>query len=156
MIHTAKELEAMLGTPEEAKADIVKLTLPFPMRLSWDKKTVITTVRCHEAVASSLKAALEEILFHYGFGIIRELGMDLFGGIYNVRKTRGGNDFSSHSWGVSIDLDPERNRLKETSRTARFARPEYSHMIDIFEQNGFTSMGRERNYDWMHFQFTNF
>jgi hypothetical protein len=61
----------------------------------------------------------------YGIEKIKALQLDDFGGCFNYRKMRGGTQLSLHSWGVAIDLDPDRNLLKETSKTARFARPEY-------------------------------
>jgi hypothetical protein len=60
----------------------------------------------------------------YGIEKIKALQLDDFGGCFNYRKMRGGTQLSLHLW-VLIDLDPDRNLLKETSKTARFARPEY-------------------------------
>jgi hypothetical protein len=93
-----------------------------------------------------------DLFYTYGYDKIKELGIDLYGGCFNYRKMRNGTSWSTHSWGISIDLDPARNLLRETSATARFARPEYKKMIDIFEFHGFESLGKKKNYDYMHFQ----
>jgi len=120
--------------------------------LAWDKKTTVTKMTCHRLVADNFLRVFNGLLKEYGLEKIQELGIDIFGGCYNFRKMRGGTELSRHAWGVAIDLDPERNQLRETSKTARFARPEYKAMIDIFYKNGFVSLGREKNYDWMHFE----
>jgi hypothetical protein len=109
-------------------------------------------MRCHKLVASNFTEVFKDLLEHYGLEKIQELGIDLFGGCFNFRQMRGGSDYSRHSWGIAIDLDPERNQLQETKVTARFARPEYQPMIAIFYRNGFLSLGMEKNYDWMHFE----
>jgi hypothetical protein len=153
---TTPQLIAKYGKPtQDGKQYLVSIALPFPMRLAWDKSTSVNKIRCHKLVAQNLSNALTEILQVYGLAKIKELGIDLFGGCFNFRQMRGGSDYSRHSWGVAIDLDPERNQLKETSATARFARPEYKAMIDIFYKHGFVSLGREKNYDWMHFEIKN-
>lgn len=150
---TTPQLMTKYGQPtQDGRPYLVTINLPYPMRLAWDKNTVITKMRCHKLAANQFKAIFAEILAVYGMANIVKLGLDLYGGCFNFRAMRGGSDYSRHSWGVAIDLDPERNQLKETSATARFARPEYKAMIDIFYKHGFQSLGREKNYDWMHFQ----
>lgn len=150
---TTPQLIAKYGKPtQDGRAYLVTIKLPYPMRLAWDKNTVITKMRCHRLVANQFSAIFADILKVYGMKRIVELGIDLYGGCFNFRAMPGGSDYSRHSWAVAIDLDPERNQLKETSATARFARAEYKPMIDIFYKHGFESLGREKNYDWMHFQ----
>jgi len=140
------------GFPNENPNYLTVLNLPYPMRLAWDKNVFVKKITCHKLVSDKLELIFKDILNHYGIDKIKELGIDIYGGCFNFRKMRGGNDYSRHSWGIAIDLDPERNLLKETSKTARFARPEYNPMIDMFYKHGFVSLGREKNYDWMHFE----
>ena len=150
---TTQQLIAKYGKPtENGDTYLITINLPYPMRLAWDLNTKVNKICCHKLVANKFTNVFKEILQTYGLTKIQELGIDLYGGCFNFRKMRGGNDFSRHSWAVAIDLDPERNQLKETSKTARFARSEYQPMIDIFYKYGFVSLGREKNYDWMHFE----
>ena len=150
---TTKELISKYGQPNDTGSEyLTMIKLPYPMSLSWDMDVKVTRMSCHELIADKFLAVFNDLLDHYGYEKIVELGIDRFGGCFNFRKMRGGSDYSKHSLGVAIDLDPVRNKLKETSRTARFARPEYKPMIDIFYKHGFISLGVEKNYDWMHFE----
>lgn len=153
MITTA-QLNAKYGIPNPTgRGYLTTITLPFKMRVAWDRKSYLTKIQCHKLIADRLVDVFTDILDHYGYTKIVELGIDLYGGCFNYRLMRGSTStLSRHSWGTAIDLDPDRNLLHETSKTARFARPEYKPMIDIFYKHGFISLGRERNYDWMHFE----
>ena len=137
---TTSQATNKYGVPSKNPNYLVTLKLPYPMRLAWDKNVKVNKMQCHRLVHDKLSAIFNDILAHYGYEKIVELGIDLFGGCFNFRTMRGGSEPSRHSWGIAIDLDPERNKLKETSKTARFARPEYKPMIDIFYKHGFESL----------------
>jgi hypothetical protein len=150
---TTSQATKKYGVPNKTGTGyLTMIPLPYAMRLAWDKTKTVTRIQCHKLVADQLILIFNEILQVYGIEKIKELGIDLYGGCFNYRLMRGGTEPSRHSWGIAIDLDPERNQLKETSKTARFAREEYKPMIDIFYKHGFISLGREKNYDWMHFE----
>lgn len=145
------EIIKKYGQPGDT-GNFTSIDLPYPMRIAWDTSVVVNKITVHKLEAARLRSIFVEILQVYGLEKIKALGIDLFGGCYNFRKMRGGNDWSTHSWAAAIDLDPARNPLKATSKTARFARPEYKPMIDIFYKHGWYSLGREKNYDYMHYQ----
>jgi len=149
---TSKEITAKFGEPGDT-FNFTYIILPYKMRIAWDTDKTVGKIQVHKQAAPSLLAAFTEILKVYGLPKIQELGIDLFGGCFNFRQMRGGTEWSVHSWALAIDLDPSRNQLHETNATARFAKPEYKDMIDIFYKHGWYSLGREKNYDWMHFQF---
>ena len=147
---TTDQLKVKYGIPNPTgKGYLVSIDLPYPMY--YDGK-MVKKMSCHRLAADKFKAIFTEILQVYGLERIHALQIDDFGGCFNYRLMRGGTEPSVHSWGLAIDLNPSRNLLKETSATARFARPEYADMINIFYKHGFVSLGREKNYDWMHFQ----
>ena len=149
---TDQQLIAKYGQPGDP-TKLTTITLPYPMRIAWDLTKTVTKIQCHKLIAPNLLNVFNGLLKHYGLANLQELGIDLFGGCINVRLQRGSKTkWSRHSWGVAVDLDPVRNKLKETSKTARFAKPEYKPMIAIFYKHGFIGLGPEKNYDWMHFE----
>lgn len=137
---------------EPGPDNLVIVNVPFPLKIAWDLTKTTSKVQFHKLAAPNLKAVFDELLEVYGLSEIQRLGIDLYGGSYNYRKMRGGTEWSRHSWGIAIDLDPSRNGLKQTDKTAQFAKPDYKKMIDIFYKHGFIGLGREKNYDWMHFE----
>jgi hypothetical protein len=97
--------------------------------LNWASSTKVKKISCHKLVADKLVAIFKEILAVYGIEI-KALQLDDFGGCFNYRKMRGGTQFTL--LGCCDRSRSDRNLLKETSKTARFARPEYKQFIDIF------------------------
>lgn len=128
-------------------------TVPFPLRVAWDKGSKLTKYSCHELVAPAMTRIWQKTLDHYGHEQIKELGIDLFGGCLNVRKMRGGSAWSMHSWGIAIDIDPDRNALRTTWKNAQLSKPAYKKFVQFWYDEGAINLGIERDYDAMHFQF---
>lgn len=128
------------------------LALPYPMKLAWDKRRIISRISVHEKVAASAGRVFESIAQTYSAADRMALGLDVFGGALNVRKMRGGSAYSMHSWGIAIDFDPERNQLKWGRDKARLAHADAEPFWRAWEAEGWLSLGRARNYDWMHVQ----
>ena len=150
---TTQETTKKYGVPNITGAGYLEpMTLPFPMRLAWDKTKTINKIYCHKDIKAKLYNALSEILHTYGLKKIQELGIDLYGGCFNYRKMRNGNSWSKHSWGLAIDLDPERNQLKTPYLKSNFSKQEYKKLHEIFEKHGFINLGKQKGYDAMHWE----
>ena len=150
-IFSQAEQEKYFGKANPQGTYLTMIDLPYTMY--YDKQAV-NKMRCHKKVAQAFLNVFNDLLKTYGVAKLNELEITDFGGCFNYRLMRGSRSkLSAHSWGTAIDLDANRNTLKETSATARFARPEYKAMIDIFEKHGFASLGRLKNKDWMHFEY---
>ena len=129
-----------------------RVALPFHMKLAWDKKVTVSRITLHEKVADSAARCFERIADAYTPEQISDIGIDIFGGSLNVRKMRGGSRYSMHSWGIAIDFDPERNRLRWKSNRARLAQPDAETFWRIWEDEGWVSLGRTWGKDFMHVQ----
>lgn len=130
----------------------VSLELPFPMVIAWDTKATIRRFTIHNKCHDSAKRVYTAVLVHYGYDEIKRLGLDMFGGCFNDRVKRGGSSLSTHAYAAAIDTDPVNNALRASKATARMARPEYAAWWDAWSAEGWLSLGKARDYDWMHVQ----
>ena len=132
--------------------DQTKIEVPYPHVIAWNRAQTVTRITRHRKVADSLVRVLTNVKEHYGKDGIERLRLDIWGGCLNVRRMRGGSRYSMHSWGIAMDYDPENNRLKWGRDRASFAQPQYNRWWEFWEQEGWVSLGRQRNFDWMHVQ----
>lgn len=132
------------------ESNLVSVVPPYPL---YYEGRPVKTIRVHQAIAQDVQAALAEVLAAYGLDRIRKLHLDQYGGSYNDRSTAGGKSKSMHAWGIALDFDPERNSYSCKAPHAGLSRPECEEWWRIWEAHGAVSLGRERNYDWMHLQF---
>lgn len=144
-----REMERFYGPVGQ---NIDRNKLPYTMRLAWDAEQKVRTISLHRKCSASAIEVLETCRDHYGVKGIKELRLDLFGGSLNVRKMRGGNNWSTHSWAAAIDIDPAHNQFRWNDSRATLDEAEYDFWWDQWEKAGWISLGRERNLDWMHVQ----
>lgn len=146
---TRSQVESFYGPPGQNQ---VKITPPYDMVLAWDESVRLSHIRVHEKVADSVLRVLTRARDELGREKLVDLGLHKFGGSSRVRKMRGGSLLSLHSWGVAIDFDPGRNRLRWGSDRARLSAHDAVPWWEMWEEEGWTSLGRARDYDWMHVQ----
>ena len=124
------------------------VSLPFPMRLSWNPDQRMSRIRVHIHVWDSMEDALEEILNYRGYDYLEENKFDYCGGVYNFRKMRAYNALSFHSWAGCIDLNPHIAPLGEKGDQPDF-------IVKAFERRNWIWGGRWSDPyrpDPMHFQ----
>lgn len=128
------------------------IDLPYAMTIAWDTSIKVRKMTLHSKVAASALRVLNQVAEIYTEAERKSLGLDLFGGSLNVRRMRGGSSYSMHSWGIAIDFDPARNGLNTKAPAARLSHPDAIPFWEAWEAEGWLSLGRARNFDWMHVQ----
>lgn len=139
----------------------VRLIPPYPMIFGVDERRdgkFVTTWRnlpsftINKKCADSAFAALSRIASEYSAADRAKLGLNRFSGCYNNRPMRGGTQLSMHAYACAIDFDAQRNQLKWGRTQARLAQPDCEAFWRAWEEQGWLSLGRVRNFDWMHVQ----
>lgn len=152
---------------------IVSMPLPSPMKMvaAWDKSQAITRIQVHASLAPILTETLIDLWNtarirakeRLGFPAksyttgqldaatqeeLNKAGMNLYGGGFAFRNTRGAGSLSMHAYGIALDFDPERNALG--SKTWHI--PDW--VIVVFARHGWLSGTKfKHRKDAQHFQF---
>lgn len=133
-------IEEAFGPPGGPEASAGRVRFPVPLRLSWVDQRV-GSFSCHALVAAPFQRVFDRI---YAEGLWHHL--ETFGGCYNFRKISGSSKYSTHAWGIAVDLNAHlpKNQVKIPPR-----------IVAIFEDEGFTWGGdwKGASFDPMHFQY---
>lgn len=157
----AADLNAFYGTPRKnnncsaIEPRIVKVKSPWRMPLDWNMSQSRIFFKVHELVAPSLERILTDIEGSYSLAEIEKLGLNRFSGDYVCRKITGGSRMSTHAYGIAIDFYGSKNELRRTTHDTpppTLAHADCQAFWEAFEKEGWYSLGRSQNYDWMHIQ----
>ena len=144
------EMKAFYGQP--GSPPIKKVRVPWTLKLAWDTGTKISHIGCHAKVADSVERVLTRVHAQYGEAELKRLHLDLYGGCFFKRPKRGGTSWSVHAYAAALDWDPVRNQLKWGRDRASLDHSNYNFWWRAWEAEGWVSLGRSSNYDWMHVQ----
>ena len=83
---------------------------------------------------------------------LKQFAMKL-GGTFNWRTISGTSRLSAHSFGIAIDLNPDKSSYWKWDRSYRYKNQFPKQIIEIFEKHGFIWGGKWYHYDTMHFEY---
>jgi hypothetical protein len=97
---------------------------------------------CNKDIVAPLKQAFANLIQR---GYVKEL--KTFDGCFNIRKKRGLNSQSLHSWGIAIDVNAAWNQLNMVPQLS-------AGFVKCFTDAGFDWGGTWQRKDGMHFQLS--
>ena len=138
-----EQLKKVYGIPWQDNShwyatNMTRLILPSPFALLWKTNFVMV----HREVSFPLDVVLKAIEEAALCERIKE-----YNGIYNLRKIRGGERYSIHSFGAAIDLNASQDPLGDTKIDMD------PQVVEIFESVGWSWGGRWKRPDAMHYQW---
>lgn len=99
-------------------------------------------IYCNKAMVGPLTIAFKNLI---DTGCVKEL--KTWDGCFNIRKKRGLESQSLHSWGIAIDVNAFENQLNQSPKLSR-------EFVKCFTKAGFDWGGVWTRRDGMHFQLS--
>ena len=75
------------------------------------------------------------------------------GGTFNWREIAGTGRLSAHSFGIAIDLNPDKSSYWKWDSNYKYNNQFPREIIEVFEKHGFIWGGKWYHYDTMHFEY---
>ena len=139
-----------LGT-DCGSVPLKRLALPYKMKLAWDLGTEIEGFRVHEKVHDSAARVFDKFYAHYGDYGVEDLGLNLSAAAPPAGRRKRHLVVDARL----VDRDRLRSRpqpaeLEPYAGAAREAR--CVKFWEFWEAEGWVSLGRAKDFDWMHVQ----
>lgn len=128
--------------------NLVRVKPPF--KVYYDGREIEAGLLVHKKIADAVMAAMTEIWDKCGHSqeAVDKTGASDFGGCLNIRKIKGSNNWSNHSWACAIDLSPKTNGFNTGHGTIG------NVVVDAFKRQGALWGGDYKGRtDPMHFEF---
>lgn len=135
-------------TSQQALRKYGPATPSNPNLVLWDVPTALEIgvipkrIYCNKDLVNPLAAAFQALITT---GHVAEL--KTWDGCFNIRKKRGLNSMSLHSWGLAVDMNAFENGLNQTPKLS-------PGFVKCFTDNGFDWGGTWKRKDGMHFQLS--
>lgn len=124
------------GTPSDSNPHLALWDVPAALEIGVIPKRIF----CNKDLVAPLTKAFQNLI---STGHVNEL--KTWDGCFNIRKKRGLNTMSLHSWGIAVDLNAFENGLNQTPKLS-------SGFVICFTDAGFDWGGYWKRKDGMHFQ----
>lgn len=137
---TSKNCLNKYGTPNVAM-EYKHMTLwDVPANINKAIPALPNKIYCNRDLVNPLLAAFHNI-------IARNLTKEVktWDGCFNIRKKRGGNTYSLHSWAIAIDINAAWNGFGKQPQMS-------AELVKCFTDAGFDWGGTWKKKDGMHFQ----
>jgi hypothetical protein len=135
---TSQQCLKKYGEPSASNPCMVLWDVPKELEIGLIPKKIY----CNKDMVAPLSKAFKNLI---DTGHVNEL--KTYDGCFNIRKKRGLNSMSLHSWGVAIDVNAFENGLGVDPKLS-------AGFVKCFTDAGFQWGGIWRRKDGMHFQLS--